>query len=99
MIKGEVMSKLSNELASFLNKTNEDQNVDEGFGYDPDDVKNAILMIARNDAKFYRTKDAKGAVKYAIKEYVKAKVEELKDEIDDVKGEMIKELGRYWKGN
>jgi len=63
---------------------------------DPD-MRDAVLTIAQNERKFYDKRDAQGAVDFAIKEYIKNKIDDLKTDLESARGELTRALANYWK--
>ena len=63
---------------------------------DPE-VEDAILVIAKNERKFYDKRDAKGAIEYAIKEHVKGVIENLNADLRAAKNDLVRQLASYWK--
>jgi ABC-type xylose transport system substrate-binding protein len=62
-----------------------------------DDAEDNILVIAKNERKYYYAKDAAGAIDYAIKIYVSETLENLKADLHSNRYKLIKELLAYWK--
>ena len=61
------------------------------------DTEDAIMIIAKNERKFYDKKDAKGAIEFAINEYIKERMWDLKSDLSSAKSELVKMLADYWK--
>lgn len=62
-------------------------------------VEDAIMIIAKNEAKFYKNKDSRGAIEFAIKEYVTEVTKDLESDLKGAKSGLIRELANYWKRN
>jgi len=62
---------------------------------DPD-VIDQILILAKNSRKHYNTRDAKGAIQYAIQEYIAGEIAGLKEDLSRAKSELVNELQKYW---
>ena len=58
---------------------------------------NEVITMAVNEGRFYSKRDAKGAVDYAIKEYIKIKNQEMREDSRVIKKHAIKEVRRQWK--
>ena len=64
---------------------------------DQEDLLKTIVMVAENEGKFYKTKDAKGAVDYAIKAHIKQAMDDLKHDLGAIRGAAAKEVAAGWK--
>lgn len=70
------------------------QVVDEAI--DDQEIERGILLIARNDGESYRKRDARVAVDKACKEYVSSFTDRLKDDVSEMKKDLIKKLEKIW---
>lgn len=59
---------------------------------------NRVVLSAVNEGRFYKTRDAKGAVKAATKSVLDTQMDELKDDARAVEKLAIKEVKRQWSG-
>lgn len=57
---------------------------------------NEVVLMAMNEGRFYPKRDAKGAVDYAIKEYIKNKNQEMREDSRVVHKHAVKEVKRQW---
>lgn len=64
---------------------------------DQKELYDAITMIAENDGDNYRAKDAEKAINQAIRFYVRAKMQELTNDLNDMRPALVADLAKNWK--
>lgn len=62
-----------------------------------DDAADEIFVVAQNERKFYEDKDAKGAVDFAAKQYLRNLQDDFRDIIKKAKEQALKDLLAYWR--
>lgn len=55
-----------------------------------------LMLRAENEGSFYRKKDAKGAVEYSFKEYLRDIRVRAREDYSVVKAQLIKDLAKRW---
>jgi hypothetical protein len=83
------------EIESKIQETSGQTGRDRLHGSDRD-LYDAIMLIAKNDGISYQRKDAKGAVKKAVREHMVWFMENLREEIRGIEGAMVKDLTKEW---
>jgi hypothetical protein len=71
--------------------------IDTGLNDDEREMLNQVVMTAENEGRFYQKRDAKGAVDYAIKEVLKFKISDLREDAKHIRNIAIKEVQQGWK--
>jgi hypothetical protein len=96
------LSPNDKSIVDSITKELEDENINEEFSMadqpNPDYVQE-LVDVATNEAKFYDSKDAKGAVSYAKKILIKEKVDDMLAEFDKATPKAIQDVIKYWKNN
>jgi hypothetical protein len=86
----------SADMSQQLKKKNVGEAKLNEWNLDPD-MEDAVLIIAKNERKFYEKWDAKGAVEFAIKEYLKERISDIKADLEQGRAQLVRELMAYWK--
>jgi hypothetical protein len=68
-----------------------------GLDTDQEEMFSQVLMTAENEGRFYAKKDAKGAVDFAIKDYISRKLDDMKHDGQKIRSHAIKELVASWR--
>lgn len=66
---------------------------------DQERMSDEVFQYASNEGRFYKNKDAKGAVAWAIREYVKYKNREMREDGNVIQKHVVKALASYWRRN
>lgn len=61
------------------------------------DAAEEILLVASNESKYYESKDAKGAVDFAAKQYLREVESNFRDIVRKAKEQALKDLIADWK--
>lgn len=64
---------------------------------DQEHLYNELFSYASNYGDFYRKKDAKGAVEYAFKEYMRTLDGTTRADFKVIKAKLVKDLAKRWK--
>lgn len=64
---------------------------------DQEHLYNELFSYASNYGDFYRKKDAKGAVEYAFKEYMRTLDGTTRADFKVIKSKLVKDLAKRWK--
>jgi hypothetical protein len=64
---------------------------------DTEDAVDEILTIAENESKFYTNKDAKGAIEFARKQFVRYAQDSIRGTAKEASKIALKELLANWK--
>lgn len=67
--------------------------------FDADKFKDFLWMSATNDGDSYRDLDAEGAIKKAFHHYREVQREHEREEYNEIRSGLIRDLAKRWEGS